>query len=121
MTDQFSSERARRRLIRPQPFDNRLRDGRAQLWLQVLQLMRLLQSSDGEAAADALAELNGVTQWFDWQSLAPREMPASQRTRLVQVLRLMAGTNSIGEACNAYRTALRMLEQNQCAWQWEAA
>lgn len=111
MTERFSSERARRRAIRPQPFDDRRRDGKAQLWLQVLQLMRLLESSDAEAAADALAELNGVTQWFDWQSLAPSEMSASQRARLVQLLRLMAGTNSVGEACNAYRRALRMLHQ----------
>jgi hypothetical protein len=121
MTGHYSSQRAPRRAIRPQPFDDRLSDGRAQLWLQVLQLMRLLQSSDPEAAADALAELNGVTQWFDWQSLTPNEMSAAQRARLVRLLRLMAGTDSVGEACNAYRTAFRMLQQNQCAWQWEAA
>ncbi len=121
MGDRTLSGTPRWKLARPVPFDERQRDGRARLWLQVLQLMRLLESRDAEMAAQALAELNGIASWFDWQTLAPPEMPAPRRARLVQLLKLMAGTNSVGEACNAYRGALRMLRQIECAWQWEAA
>jgi hypothetical protein len=114
-------ERRYGRIVRPGSADYRDADGRAKLWLQVLQLMRRLDSDDPELASVALAELNGIQSWFDWGTLVPKEMAGAQRARLVQCLRLMASTTSVGEARNAYRSALRMMQQNDAAWQWEAA
>lgn len=87
----------------------------------VPRLMRLLDSPDGDAAIDALGVLNRIRVSFDWETLAPAEMAGAQRVRFVQLLRLMSGTNSVGEARNAYRSALRMLEQNNWKWRWDAA
>jgi hypothetical protein len=114
-------ERRYGRIVPPGSADYRTADGRAKLWLQVLQLMRRLDSGDPELASVALAELNGIRSWFDWATLVPKDMVGAQRARLVQCLRLMASTTSVGEARNAYRSALRMMRQNNMAWQWEAA
>lgn len=86
---------------------------------KVLDLMH--QLDDPFAATQALVELNRLGNWFDWESLAPDAMGASQRTRLVRLLRLMAGTTSVGEAQNAYHSARRLLEEGSWEWQWEAA
>ena len=83
--------------------------------------MRGLHSTDPRAAQSALVELNGIRSWFDWQSFAPKTMAPAQKKRFVQVLLLMAGTNSLGEARSAYRVAFEMLRQNDAGWQWEAA
>lgn len=121
MTERNSSERRHGPIRRPDPADDEAADGRALLWLQVLQVMRRLDSDDAEAAFDALAELNGIRGWFDWETLAPKEMAATQRARVVRLLQLMAGTTSVGEARNAYRTALRMMEADNRGWHWKAA
>jgi hypothetical protein len=85
-------------------------------------VLGLMQKLDGRFHADkALAELNRIGNWFDWGTLAPADMPRPQRERLVQLLRLMAGTTSLGEARNAYSGALRMLQQNNWEWEWEIA
>jgi hypothetical protein len=88
---------------------------------KVLDLMRRLDSANDRAAETALAELRRVGNWFDWETLAPREMAPPQRERLIKLLRLMAGTASLDEARNAYGNALRMLQQSNWDWQWEAA
>jgi hypothetical protein len=86
---------------------------------KVLDLMHRLD--DPLAATNVLAELNRLGNWFDWESLAPDEMPSWQRTRLVQLLRLMAGTTSIGEAVSAYHKARQLLQEGSWEWQWEPA
>lgn len=85
---------------------------------KVLRLMRRLDAADRRAAQNALDELNRIGAWFDWDSLAPSEMTAAQRSRLVQLLRLMAGTNSLGEARNAYTSALKALQDIDLEWEW---
>jgi hypothetical protein len=114
-------ERRYGRIVRPGSRDNREDDGRAKLWLQVLQLMRRLDADDPKSASAALADLNGIQSWFDWGTLVPKDMASARRSRLIQCLRLMAGTSSVGEARNAYRSALRMMQQSDAGWQWEAA
>jgi hypothetical protein len=114
-------ERRYGRIVRPGSRDYRDGDERAKLWLQVLQLMRRLDSGEPNLASAALGELNGIRSWFDWGTLAPKEMAGAQRARLIQCLRLMASTTSVGEARNAYRSALRLMQQNDAGWQWEAA
>jgi hypothetical protein len=88
---------------------------------KVLRLMRQLESTDQRAASNALAELNRIGSGFDWDSLVPSEMTPAQRRRLVQLLRLMAGTNSLGEALNAYASALQMLQDIDQEWEWMMA
>jgi hypothetical protein len=88
---------------------------------KVLALMRKLESGNDWAAAGALSELNGIRASFDWESLAPVGIAPAQRKRLVNILMLMAGTTSLGEARNALRSARVILEQNHCDWQWEPA
>jgi hypothetical protein len=83
--------------------------------------MQRLDSLDDRAANGALGELKRIGNWFDWEGLAPKEMAPPQRERLVKLLRLMAGTTSLDEARNAYRTALRMLQERNWDRQWEAA
>jgi hypothetical protein len=114
-------ERRYGRIVRPGTPAYRDADGRAKVWLQVLQLMRRLDSDETELASAALADLNGIQSWFDWSTLVPKEMAGALRARLIQCLRLMASTSSVGEARNAYRSALRMMQQGEAAWQWEAA
>jgi hypothetical protein len=88
---------------------------------KVLRLMRRVGGRDERTATNALAELNRISGSFAWISLTPKTMPAEQKTRVVQLLRLMSGTTSLGEARNAYESAFRMLEEN--GWQrlWENA
>jgi|HubBroStandDraft_3_1064219.scaffolds.fasta_scaffold00850_3 hypothetical protein len=88
---------------------------------EVLALMRRLDSYNDRDAQRALAELRRFGNRFAWDSLAPKEFTAPQRERLVKLLRLMAGTSSLDEARNAYRNALRLMEQDGCDWQWEPA
>jgi hypothetical protein len=88
---------------------------------RVLGLMRRLESHDDRAADGALAELKRIGNWFNWETLAPKEMSQQQRERLVKLLRLMAGTASVDEARSAYRNALHMLDQNNWDRLWEAA
>jgi hypothetical protein len=88
---------------------------------KVLRLMRRVGGLDERAAANALLELNRISGSFAWISLTPKAMAADQKTRVVQLLRLMSGTTSVGEARNAYDSAFRMLQEN--GWQrlWENA
>lgn len=95
--------------------------GKAGMQARILRLMSRLGSGDDSAAANALAELNRVSGWFDWETLAPTEMTDAQRTRLVQLLQTMADSTRVGEARNAYDRALRMLKQENLEWQWEFA
>jgi hypothetical protein len=88
---------------------------------KVLSLMRKLESGSELAAVNALSELNRIRARFDWESLAPVGISEAHRQRLVNVLTLMAGTTSLGEARNALRSARLILEQNHCDWQWEPA
>ena len=88
---------------------------------KVLRLMRRLDSRDDDAASGALAELRRMGNWFKWESLAPRAMEAPLRDKFIKVLRLMAGTSSLDEARNAYRSALRILQENGWGRHWEAA
>jgi hypothetical protein len=97
------------------------KDDRSPMRDKVLSLMRKLESGSELAAVNALSELNRIRAKFDWESLAPVGISAAQRQRLVNVLTLMAGTTSLGEARNALRSARLILEQNHCDWQWEAA
>jgi hypothetical protein len=89
--------------------------------VKVLGLMQRLNFLDERAAIRALDELKRIGNWFDWESLAPKEMGEPQRERLGKLLRQMAGTTNLDEARNAYRTALRMLEQNNWDRQWKVA
>jgi hypothetical protein len=88
---------------------------------KVLRLMQRLNFIDERAAMQALDELKRIGNWFDWESLAPKEMGEPQRERLGKLLRQMAGTTNLDEARNAYRTALRMLELNNWDRQWKVA
>jgi hypothetical protein len=97
------------------------KDDRSSMRDKVLSLMRKLESGSEVAAVNALSELNRIRARFDWESLAPVGISQAQRQRLVNVLTLMAGTTSLGEARNALQSARRILEQNHCDWQWEPA
>jgi hypothetical protein len=85
----------------------------------VLKLMRMLDSDNSANAAKALSELRRVGNSFDWSRLAPPEMSEKQTERLLQFLRLMVGTTSVGEARNAYRSALMLLQQNGWQSHWD--
>jgi hypothetical protein len=86
----------------------------------VLSLMKQLDSVDEQEAANALAMLNRCRAWFDLESLAPAEMPVAECRRLTQLLMLMAGTSSLGEARNAYHSALKIMRKHDLEWLWEA-
>jgi len=88
---------------------------------QVLRLMRRLLSMDESTASGAFAELRRMGNSFRWESLVPKELAAPQSERLLKVLRLMAGTTSLDEARNAYRSGLRILQDSGWGHYWEAA
>jgi hypothetical protein len=89
--------------------------------IKVLQLMRRLLSADDRTASGALAELKRMGNWFSWESLAPKDMGPPEREKLTKVLRLMAGTSSLDEARNAYRSAVRMLQEGGWSRHWGMA
>lgn len=87
--------------------------------IKVMRLMRRLLATENGQAAGALAELNRISSSFEWLVLTPKSMPDGQKTRLVQLLRLMSSTTQLGEARNAYASAQRMMQQNGWARLWE--
>jgi hypothetical protein len=48
-------------------------------------------------------------------------MGPPEREKLTKVLRLMAGTSSLDEARNAYRSAVRMLQEGGWSRHWGMA
>ncbi len=84
---------------------------------KVLGLTRDLVS--GNRAEEALAELNRIAGWFDWEILAPAGMSPPERELLVHWLTRMARAESVKEAWEAYDRAHRLLEQNNAEWEWD--
>jgi hypothetical protein len=88
---------------------------------KALQLMRRLLSADAPTASGALSELKRMGNWFNWECLAPKDMGAPEREKLTKVLRLMAGTSNLDEARNAYRSAVRLLQEGGWSRHWGIA
>jgi hypothetical protein len=86
---------------------------------KILRLMRRLAGLDEGAAAKALSELNRISSTFEWIGLSAKAMPNEKKTRLVQLLRLMSSTTSVGEARNAYMCAFNMMKEGGWAHLWE--
>lgn len=89
--------------------------------IKVLQLMRRLMAHDERVAQEAFAEIRRMSNWFAWESLAPKDLAPQLRDRLVKFLRLMAGTSSLEESRAAYGNALRVLEESGRSRAWEVA
>jgi hypothetical protein len=76
----------------------------------VRRLMMSLMSASEDIAATALMELNRIAGQIDWEPFLPKGAAAAVRTRVLNILRRLAGTNSLGEARNAYTQYQQMAE-----------
>jgi len=68
----------------------------------VRKLMANLVAASEAIAVSALMELNRIASRIDWEPFLPQGATATVRSRVLNILRRMAGTNNLGEARNAY-------------------
>jgi hypothetical protein len=76
----------------------------------VRRLMASLMSPSEDIATTALMELNRIAGQIDWEPFLPTGAASAVRTRVLNILRRLAGTNSLGEARNAYAQYQQMAE-----------
>jgi hypothetical protein len=84
-------------------------------------LVNQLDSAIEAVASRALAELNRLRASIDFGKLAPAELPEFARLQVINILRLMAGTNNLHEARNALAQLRRILKAHNVAWERMAA
>jgi hypothetical protein len=96
--------------------EKREREQHARVYNHVLDLIDQLASGDDASARDALAKLNTLRSTFDWNSLIPPAMSDAEKTRVLQLLQIMAGTSQLGEARSAFGFVQRMFSDHNLSW-----
>jgi hypothetical protein len=81
--------------------------------IRIRKLMAALTSESEALAVSALMELNRIATQIDWETFVPAGATPAVRERTLNVLRRIAGNNSLGEARNAYTQYQQVLRGHQ--------
>jgi hypothetical protein len=76
------------------------------------ELMRWLEWADEAASRRALAQLNNLGRGFDFSKVIHVALPAVAQAQAIKCLRVMSGTNSLGESRAALMAARRIIAKH---------